>query len=57
MGCVMTKGAELGSVGRKGDEEEAEISGMRVRLKCYVSLNLQHFQDRVLNNIIFVWLL
>lgn len=57
MGCVMIKGAELGSVGRNAEEEEAEISGMHVRLKCYVSLNLQHFQDRVLNTIIFVWLL
>lgn len=43
--------------GRNIEEEEAEILGMHVRLKCSVSLNLQPFQDRDLNNIIFVWLL
>ncbi|XP_053792738.1 uncharacterized protein LOC128784887 [Vidua chalybeata] len=31
MGCVMTKGAELGRVGRNGEEEESEITGMHGR--------------------------
>lgn len=35
--------------GGNGEEEEAETSGSSVSLKYFVSLNLQHFQDRGLS--------